>query len=197
MEEYDPHFIKLEFHDVLLFVWISIQDENEGNLINVFCPELRKHHQWKKQDRAVGQNKTVRLLKLLTMKVTIYGGDNNDHRGISSEEYKCIEAFYRGAEFNSTINCLKIDMDLFPGGGTPRTLNLHDAQFKDYFLKEVILNGSEQTSNNRNLAIASALEIMSLKGSRFNALRGVQDQLFLHYFSLAMASEDCQQLHMA
>ena len=83
----------------------------------------------KKIDRAVGRNKTVRLLilKLLTMKVTIYGGDNNDHRGISSKEYKCIEAFYRGAEFNSTIKCLKIDMDLFPGGGTPRTLNLHAA----------------------------------------------------------------------
>ena len=118
----------------------------------------------KKVDRAtVGRNKTVRLLKLLTMRVTIYGSNTNDHRGISSVEYKCIEAFYRGVKFNSTIKCLKIDMDLFPGSGTPRTLNLHDAQFKDYFLKEVILNGSEQTSNNRSLAIASSLEIMSLK----------------------------------
>ena len=53
-------------------------------------------------------------------------------------------------------------MDLFPCGDTTRTLNLRDAQFKDY-LKEVILNGSEKTGNNGSLAIASALEIMSLE----------------------------------
>ena len=104
---------------------------------------------WERLGAAIGRNTALWCLQLHRN-----GSDDvaNRDNHISGEVFQCIEALYRGIQFNTSIESLTIDMDLFPCDGSLPTLSLQDEQFKES-LKNLNLTCCQPISNNQSVMI--------------------------------------------
>eukprot|EP00956_Cyclotella_meneghiniana_P034823 scaffold108453_cov38-Cyclotella_meneghiniana.AAC.4 len=115
--------------------------------------EIKDWDRWTRFCAAIGRSEALRILDL---SVYISPDDN-----ISSEVYRCVEAFYNGLTKNCSIEKLKLSTNVFSGDGNLPILDLNNAKFKDS-LKEFEATASVPISNNESIIISSFLENTSL-----------------------------------
>ena len=147
--------------DRLPRVVLSLDDDGNGFYWNSLRLEhvLRNVEEWNRLGAAIGG---MTLLRTLNLRGIIYSHNNRNN-----QSDQCMEAIYRRIETNSSIEQLKIDMNLFPDDddddGTVPTLNLHDAQFKTSLKQLNFDRKSGRISENQSFMISSFLENVSLE----------------------------------
>lgn len=128
-----------------------------------FNCELRNRDQWDNLGKIIGRSRSIRKLSLYHGVSSLWADEEPIHtNGISDEEYRCLQLFYRGLETNHSIEELELDMDLFPDGEILPTFNLVDAQFRES-LKKLMFYSENYITNNQSLMISSVLDSISLE----------------------------------
>ena len=165
-----PSGIKVNFYshlDGICKAELDVLDEDGKTLYRLFDHDIRDLDKWTRFGAAIGRSEALRILDL---SVDIPQDDN-----ISSEVYRCVEAFYSGLTKNGSIEKLKLSMNVFSGDGNLPILDLNNAQFKDS-MKGFEMAACVPISNNESIIISSFLENTSLVTFNFNSRGWYSDE---------------------
>eukprot|EP00956_Cyclotella_meneghiniana_P009478 scaffold13120_cov22-Cyclotella_meneghiniana.AAC.2 len=154
----DLNFDDVDYYD---YVQITFRDAQRKyanwDKVAVLGYDFSDLAEWERLGRAIGRCSSIRKVEM-TKKVK-WGINQIDD--LNQEVYQCIDSLYRGLESNTSIKCLKLDMDFFPSSGVFPTLNLNDAQFKEK-LKHLTLTSEVPIRMNQSSMILRLLQSTSL-----------------------------------
>jgi len=151
--------------DGICIAELDVLDEDEKLEYTIFDHKIRDLDEWTQFGANCGRSETLRILDLSV--------DTSQDDHISSEVYRCVEAFYSGLTENGSIEKLKLNTNVFSDDGGLPILDLNNAKFK-VNAKEFDLTVCGPISNNQSTIISSFLESTSLV--TFNLLNWHSDE---------------------